>query len=166
MEASCLSCVVSKVPTSPFLSFKSHSYPGDRIGWPVFHEAIGRPLSVALLVLSIAAFVLVLRDLPIERFVLTATPACLTAAALWARWQMGLTVVQIDIQPNEARISTLWHRVLRQQPPWQTILDVSLEADRVRVVVGVVTYDLHRSEWPQFEELVAAFQSSKWHASL
>lgn len=150
------------IPSTDHAIFRSLRYPHGRRGLAVFHQALGTPLSSTLLAICIYALSLALQELPVKRFLTYSIPVALIGSAIWARWFIGRTIVELQLNEQEARVISLWHVAVGRLPAWQTVLDLHQDDQAVRVVIGDATYELARNDWPEFKRLSGALQAARW----
>lgn len=124
--------------------------------------AIGRPLSVCLLPLMIAASVMMLGGRDPLPFLLVSTPAAAAVAWFWARQELRGTVVEVNVVGSSVAVRSAWDVATgRAVGPGDSVLDVRREGDRILLTLGLDTVRLAASDFPESDSLVRRLEEAR-----
>jgi hypothetical protein len=151
----------------PVRRFASKSFPGDESFALVFGRSLVQPLAWCILPLMILSVANALYGYGILSFTLFGLPVALVAATTWTVYHLKAELALLWVAGPLATVVSTWD-CFRQQPTseWQAVLDLRVASDACYVTIGDARYELERTLWPDFEEIVDAIRSARQSHSL
>ncbi|MEO0558477.1 MAG: hypothetical protein AAF170_09865 [Bacteroidota bacterium] len=143
------------------MTYISTAHPGTTSRGLLMLQAQARPVALALLGVMIVGLAAALQGFAILwPFLGAATVAYLIAAA-FGQHSLHQTPAEIEVRGPFAVIRSVWDAAPpKADTPLVPVLSTRLEYGEFHVGVGDTIRTLSRSDWPEFDALVAAFREA------
>lgn len=143
------------------MTYLSTAHPGTTSRGLLMLQAQARPVALALLAVMVVGLAAALQGFPILwPFLGAASIAYVFAAAYGQNW-LHQTPAEVEVRGPFAVIRSVWDAAPPQiDPPLQPVLSTRLEHGEFHIGVGDTIQTLRRSDWPEFDAVVAAFRDA------
>lgn len=140
--------------------FESIDHPGTRPWAAVYGIALMTPIATCLLPVMVLTLVGVLEGVAIVPYVFWAAGAALLLAALWTSFQLRRRPAEIRIQDEWARVLSIRDVARDHTPAPERVWDVRDYGYWANVTIGLTSFELDRSRWPEYPSLIASLESA------
>lgn len=140
--------------------FTSTRHPGE-LPWPVVYgRALVRPLAACMLPVMIVTLVAVLEGMRILPGAVWAAGVALFIASFWTTFRIQSDVAEIRVDEDAASVRTVWEILNDVDAPPKPILAIRDYGTWMHLTVGLTNYELERSLWPRYDNLVRVLRTS------
>lgn len=119
------------------------------------------PIATCLLPVMVLTLVGVLEGVTIIPYVFWAAGAALALAMIWTSFQLRRRPAEIRIEDGWARVRSVRDVAKGRTPASQRVWDIREYGSWAMVTIGLSSFDLDRSRWPDYHTLVAALDSAR-----
>ena len=143
------------------MTYTSTAHPGSTSRGMLMLQAQARPVALALLAVMIVGLAAALQGYAILWPFLGGASVAYLIAAAYGQNALHQTPAEIELQGPYAVIRSVWDAAPpRINPPLEPVLSTRLEHGEFHIGVGDTIRTLQRPDWPEFDELVAAFRDA------
>ncbi len=110
----------------------------------------------------LACLMTMLLGRPVLELAAWGTGVALAGSTLWTWFQLNKRIVEIRFQDGRVAMISAW-KAAQAMPrlAWERALDLRVNEQGVRAIVGHTTYDLNHAEWPRLDEIVAHMRTTQ-----
>jgi hypothetical protein len=112
-----------------------------------------------MLPVMVVTLLAMLEGFPVMPHVLIAGGAALFAASYWTTFHLRRRPVEIRVQDGFACVLTAWDLLRGRSAEWEPILDARDYGSWLHLTIGLVGFELERSEWPDYDGLADALSA-------
>ena len=143
------------------MTYLSTAHPGSTSRGLLMLQAQARPVALALLAVMIVGLAAALQGFAILWPFLGAASVAYLIAAAYGQNALHQTPAEVEVRGPFAAIRSVWDVAPpRSDAPLEPVLSTRLEHGEFHIGVGDTVRTLQRAEWPEFDELVAAFRAA------
>ena len=143
------------------MTYISTAHPGSTSRGLLMLQAQARPVALALLAVMIVGLAAALQGFAILWPFLGAASVAYMIAAAYGQSMLHRTPAEIEVRGPFAVIRSVWDAAPpRGDPPLLPVLSTRLEHGEFHIGVGDTIETLRRSDWPDFDDVVAAFRQA------
>ncbi len=110
----------------------------------------------------LACLMTMLMRRPVLELAAWGTGVALAGALAWTWFQLTKRIVEIRFQDGRVAMISAWKST--QKSPrlaWERALDLRVNENGVRAIIGHTTHELTHAEWPRLDEIVAQLRATQ-----
>jgi len=110
----------------------------------------------------LACLMTMLLGRPVLELALWGTGVALAGSMSWTWFQLNKRIVEIRFQEGRVAMVSAWKSA--QSTPrlaWERALDLRINENGARAIIGHTTYDLTHADWSRLDEIVAHLRATQ-----
>ncbi len=119
-------------------------------------------MAVCLLPVMIATLVAALQGLPVHPYAWWGAGAALAVASGWTTFDLQRSPAEIHVSGPFAAVRSVWACARgEERPGWQSVLDLRDYGRWCFATIGLESYALDATDWPEFADLRDALRYAR-----